>query len=134
MIESGSIEEIYSSNMLEHFSLLKTVDVLKEWNRVLKKDGVLWLSVPDFECIFKLYSKYKTLPIWALYHMYGEQHHEHAWHYTIFTWPNLQKNLFDAGFSRWTKLESLPYLDDDCSSKVDSWTGELISLNCKAVK
>ena len=134
MVSSDSIEEIYSSNMLEHFSLLETVNVLKEWNRVLKKGGILWLSVPDFECIYRIYDKYKMLPLWALYHMYGEQHHEHAWHYTIFTWVNLQNYLMEAGFSSFTKLEKLPYLEDDCSNSTDSWTGELISLNCKAVK
>lgn len=134
MIESESLDEVYSSQVLEHFSLLKTVDVLKEWNRVLKKGGILWLSVPDFECIHRIYVKYKTLPIWSLYHMYGEQHHEHAWHYTIFTWHNLQENLMDAGFSKFQKIKELPYGTDDCSYSRDSWEGELISLNVKAVK
>lgn len=47
----GSVDEIRASHCLEHFSHREVLDVLKEWARVLKWDGVLKIAVPDFEKI-----------------------------------------------------------------------------------
>lgn len=57
--KDGSIEEIYASHILEHFYHTKTEKVLKEWCRVLKVGGKLYLSVPDWDKIIeRLFSKY----------------------------------------------------------------------------
>ena len=36
IFEDNSIEEIYASHVLEYFDKYEVVNVLKEWNRVLK--------------------------------------------------------------------------------------------------
>lgn len=46
-----SVEEIRASHLLEHFSHNDTLDVIKDWMRVLKPGGVLKISVPDFQKI-----------------------------------------------------------------------------------
>jgi predicted SAM-dependent methyltransferase len=38
---------IYSSHLLEDFSYSELVPILKEWRRVLKKDGLLVTNCPD---------------------------------------------------------------------------------------
>jgi len=40
---------IYACHILEHISRHEFEEVLKIWNKKLKKNGVLRLSVPDFE-------------------------------------------------------------------------------------
>ena len=46
---------IYACHVLEHISYHDTLDTLKLWRSWLKKDGLLRLSVPDFDKIVKLY-------------------------------------------------------------------------------
>lgn len=136
MIDSESVEEVYASNVLEHFSHQKTLDVLKEWNRVLMKGGTLYVSVPDWDFCVRHYSKHQVLAPWLIYHMFGEQHEPLAWHYAIFTWPNLKELLDRSGFSFSEKLAMLPFSEKqhEASGLVDSWDGDVISLNARAVK
>lgn len=44
--EDASVDEVYASHVLEHFPYEQTVDVLREWSRVLKPGGkdVDWSS------------------------------------------------------------------------------------------
>src|ERR1041385_9139863 len=58
MIPTGTTEILYASHILEHFSHLKTLDVLKEWCRVLKQGGKAYISVPDFGRVVDLYLKH----------------------------------------------------------------------------
>ncbi len=46
---------IYASHVLEHISHNEVLKVLKEWYRVLKKGGILRLSVPDFDKLIDVY-------------------------------------------------------------------------------
>jgi len=57
----NEIDLIYCCHALEYFDRHEVIDVLKEWHRVLKKGGILRLSVPDFESIVKIYHKYEDL-------------------------------------------------------------------------
>lgn len=51
----NSVDMIYASHCLEHFSFRITLDVLYEWNRVLKKGGELILRIPDFDILVNQY-------------------------------------------------------------------------------
>lgn len=51
----GAADEIRASHVLEHFSHRQTLDVLREWVRVLKPGGVLKVAVPDFDKIVNYY-------------------------------------------------------------------------------
>lgn len=132
--ESGTVEIVYASNILEHWSLQKTVDVLKEWNRVLKKGGKLYVSVPDFDATVKLYQK-TGLTEWINYHLMGDQKHPLNYHYSLFTCASLSKQLLDAGFSDFKRVK---FFDDigvkDGSANLNNVTFEPISLNMVAVK
>lgn len=50
-IESGSVDVVYSSHVLEHLKLKQLENVMKEINRVLKPNGILRLAVPNLEDI-----------------------------------------------------------------------------------
>lgn len=46
-------DEINASHIIEHFNYLKCLDVLKEWNRVLKPGGIISIETPDMMEICK---------------------------------------------------------------------------------
>lgn len=53
---NNSVDEIYASHVLEYFDQFECIDVLREWNRVLKKGGIIRIAVPDFYQLSRLYS------------------------------------------------------------------------------
>ena len=57
--KSNSVDLIYACQVLEYFDVDEIHVVLKEWRRVLKKNGTLRLSVPNFEKINLLYQNKK---------------------------------------------------------------------------
>ena len=57
MFPSKSVNLIYASHVLEYFHRDEVENVLVEWYRVLKLNGVIRLAVPDFDSIIKVYLK-----------------------------------------------------------------------------
>lgn len=58
--EDESVDFIYCSHVLEHLPISKTRTVLKETYRVLKKDGILRIVVPDLKLLAKNYVEGNT--------------------------------------------------------------------------
>lgn len=133
IFDTNSVDEVYASNILEHWSLTKTVDVLREWHRVLKPRGVLYISVPDFDAAVRLYLQLGLTP-WLQYHLWGDQKHALNYHYTCFTFASLAKDLSDAGFSDVKRMEQWPFSVKDGSQNVNNYDHKKISLNVIAVK
>lgn len=46
--KDNSVDKILALHIIEHFDFKEAFDVLKEWNRVLKKNGILMIEIPDF--------------------------------------------------------------------------------------
>ena len=61
--DDSSVDLIYASHCLEHFSFRFTLDILCEWNRVLRKGGELILRVPDFDILVNTYLKRRSSEI-----------------------------------------------------------------------
>lgn len=53
-----TFEVLYHSQVLEHFPKEKAFDFIKECHRVLKKNGIIRIVVPDLENIVDEYKKY----------------------------------------------------------------------------
>lgn len=49
-----SMEFIYSCHMLEHLHVTEAIRLLKECHRVLKAEGYMRLTLPDFEFVFRI--------------------------------------------------------------------------------
>lgn len=128
-----SVEAVYASNILEHFSLQRTGEVLKEWQRVLRPGGSLFISVPDFDATVKLYQKI-GLTLWINYHLMGDQKHPLNYHYSLFNFSSLAKQLIDAGFSDVKRHKFFEFAEKDGSRNVNTITYEPISVNVEAVK
>lgn len=135
--DTGSVHEIYASHCLEHLPHTKTLDCLKEWARVLKPGGVLYVAVPDFARTVDIYLKAEQgcLSEWIVNFLWGDQGYATAFHYTGFDFYRLNKLLLEAGFSEASQVENFPISPkDDCSTKVSNFDGKSVSLNVVAIR
>ncbi len=139
----NKVDTIYASHLLEYFDREEVVPVLQEWNRVLKPEGELYLSVPDFGKMSELYQD-KRVPLHKfLGPLYGkmECNEDKIFHKTVYDYASLGELLRFTGFKRiepWrhkdlTKLLSLENSawDDHSKAKINN---QLISLNIRCRK
>lgn len=130
IFDDNSVELIYASHCLEHFSHREVPRVLKEWNRVLTKGGILRLGVPDFDAIVHMYRHYDNDVNKIMGRLMGGQDYEFNYHKVIFNRKSLENLLLQAGFDlvrEWKPGSSDLTSFQDCSRSA-------ISLNLEAVK
>ena len=102
----NSVDEIKAFHIIEHFHFFEIQEVLKEWHRVLKPGGKLYLETPDFlETCRSFVEGSPTMPIeeWRIL-LYGH-FFAHPWvpgqtHKFLFTESQLTANLSWAGFKK----------------------------------
>lgn len=135
----ASVDLIYASHCLEHFSYTQTKSVLEEWSRVLKKGGILRLSVPDFDKLVEIYNVHDRDPDVILPQLMGGQNNKYNYHLTALSMRNLSKLLAATGFSKiqeWQPgTDALTTFNDFSVYKKDI-AGRLyeVSLNIEAIK
>mgnify|MGYP001562566810 CR=1 FL=1 len=131
----GSVSEIYASHCLEHFPHTRTMSVLKEWSRVLKPGGILYVAVPDFARTVYLYQRLGGLNQFLVDFIWGGQEYPTAYHMAGFDFKLLSSMLKDAGFHEVSQVDVFPIGDKhDCSRLVSTVDGKSISLNVVGVK
>lgn len=90
-----SADILYSCHSLEHVSLYKAFECLKEWHRVLKPDGILYLTVPDIDKSVELFHQDSNWFLKCLYGMQTGPGHIHMYGYTE---NHIKKLLEMTGF------------------------------------
>ena len=103
IIESNSVELIYSSHNFEYFDKVEAPKVLQEWNRVLKSEGVLRMAVPDFEKLIEVYRLSGDInkilgPLYGRMEIDTKKGKEILYHKTVYDFLSLQKLLEENGF------------------------------------
>ena len=132
--KDNSVDVIRASHILEHFPPKQTEGILREWRRVLKDDGLLYISVPDWERLLSAY-QYQGLCDFVINSLYGDQGYEGAEHKTVFDESRLTNYLKKVGFSDISRVEQLPESPaNECSLNVANWDNKFVSLNIIAVK
>ena len=138
--KNESIEVIYASHVLEHFSRWDYMSVLNRWYELLKPNGILRIAVPDFEAIVNHYIKNKDLRVISGL-LYGGQDYEKNFHHWVWDFETLKKELEQTGFKNiykydWTTTDHSK-IDDYSQSylpHLHKKDGMLMSLNVEAVK
>ena len=141
--DDNSVDLIYSSHVIEYFDREEVLELLTEWKRILKPEGVLRLAVPNFEAMCKLYldSNYSLEtflgPLYGRMEMSGTK----IYHKTTYDFATLKKVLINAGFTKiklydWRKTDHANF-DDHSQAYIphlEKDKGTLISLNVECVK
>ena len=109
IFQDNSVDLIYASHCLEHFHYLEIPNVLKEWHRVLRKGGILRLSVPDFDLLLNIYYAQNMNPDSIIPQLLGGQNNKYNFHYMVFNKQNLKNRLLEVGFEN--PIEWLPNSD-----------------------
>ena len=127
-----TFDQIYASHVLEHMDYQNDVllNTLKEWYRVLKPGGRLYISVPDLETLARLFLDKERLDVETRYlvmrMIFGGHVDEYDYHQVGLNLDILATFLREAGFSRLTQVREFGLFEDDSQTRVE---GELISLN-----
>jgi predicted SAM-dependent methyltransferase len=94
--KKNSFDLVYASHVLEHFKKKDTLNVLKEWVRVLKPNGILRISVPCFDNLIKIYKSDNAIENIAG-PLFGGQTYKQNFHYNLFNYKNLTEYLNKSG-------------------------------------
>ena len=139
-IKDNTVDDIYASHVLEHFKRYEILDILKEWNRVLKPGGTIHISVPDFSACASQYKQKKYLPE-LIGLVCGGQKDSYDFHNMIFDKELLTNFLVEVGFENVKEYDHKEYLPegyDDWSRcylpHMDFENGRQMSLNLVAIK
>jgi predicted SAM-dependent methyltransferase len=132
--DNNTFDLVYASHVLEHFPRKQTLNILKEWARVLKKDGVLRISVPSLGALIKIFQQTKDLSQ-IIGPMFGGQDYRYNYHCNIFDYKTLKELMEKAG------LTAIHYWDTRRTIHSDYWDfsqaetkGIPISLNLEGRK
>lgn len=111
-VSDGSVDAVWSSHNIEHLYWHDVPVALREFNRVLKIGGFVYLTLPDIQAVAKHVAEGKLEdplydspagPISAIDILYGHRasitrgNHFMA-HKTAFTAKTLSQRLYEAGF------------------------------------
>ena len=112
LVESGSVDAIYSSHNIEHIFPHEVPIALREFYRVLKEDGMVVITCPDLQSVCEAVLQDKLLeplyesdigPISPIDILYGHrgfiaQGNEYMAHKGGFTYSVLDRAFYEAGF------------------------------------
>ena len=130
----NSIEEVYASHVLEHVAQKKVLDTLKGVNRILKKGGKFYISVPDMDVLCKIFIDEKTetkVKFHTMRMMFGGQIDDFDFHYFGWNFQFMNEFLLKAGFKKIERVKSFSLFND--TSDYAPY-GPPISLNIIAYK
>ncbi len=130
----GEFDLIYGSHVLEHIPQFEMINTLAGFHRILKKDGVFLVSVPDLATLCRLFLS-PDLDKAARFHvmrmMFGGQVDAHDFHYVGLNEEILMDYLGNAGFKYCQRVDDFGIFNDTSSYKP---YGVAISLNLIAYK
>lgn len=139
--ETNSVDLIFTAHMLEHANRKNALLALKRWYELLKKDGEIYIAVPDLEKVFEHYIFYKDLRYLQGFLYGGQKYDDYDYHYTGYDEKTLKEDLLSVGFksaerydwkeTEWSYIDSYEQAYFPHLRKND---GVLMSLNMKAIK
>jgi predicted SAM-dependent methyltransferase len=89
---------ILASDIIEHFPISKTKEILFEWRRVLKNGGIIEFRLPNLKTICKAYVDGKHDAKKTSWLLYGAQSYSGNFHYVAFDPAWFKSILHENGF------------------------------------
>ena len=132
--DDESCEEIYASHIIEHVDQKTVLNTLKGINRILKKNGKFYISVPDMDSLCHFFISplaNKKIKFHVMRMIFGGQVDEFDYHYFGWNYEFLNDYLIQAKFSEIKRVQSFGLFDDTSDFKP---YGFPISLNVIATK
>lgn len=134
--DDETFAEIYASHVLEHFDYVDELDaVLREWYRVLRRGGKLYVSVPDMDKLAALFLMKDRLAVQERFEvmrmMFGGHIDRYDYHMVGLNPEFLASFLIHAGFSNLKTVKNFGIFDDTSTLEV---LGVPISVNIEAQK
>ena len=102
----GSVDEVRASHVLEHFSHRQTLDVLKDWIRVLKPGGRLRVAVPDFRWCVERFARGEPTDHPIERYIMGAHVDDDDRHGSLFTERKLRRAMYYCGLTRLRRWKS----------------------------
>ena len=144
-IDDDTVDEIYASHVLEYYDRNEVESVLNEWKRVLKKDGVLRIAVPNFETLIEVYQETDEIEkiLGPLYGKWNLTDGSFIYHKTVYDKKSLTELLerigfFDIKLWDWKEVfKNNPDYDDHSQAyfpHMDKENGIHVSLNIQCKK
>lgn len=134
--EDETVDLIYASHVLEYFDREGAIEVLKEWYSVLKPGGKIYLSVPDFSVMARMY-ECEEIPLHRFIGpLYGKMQmgKETIYHKMVYDYSSLGELLRFTGFNKLDLYNPEDLVEDADDHSKAKMHGELISLNMVASK
>ncbi len=134
--DDGIFSEIYASHIVEHLDYkVELVSTLKEWCRVMKPGGKIYISVPDLDILSALILSKDKLTVderfFVMRMMFGGHIDKYDYHTVGLNEDFLVAFLKGAGYINIVKVESFGLFNDTSNMK---YKGVAISLNLTAEK
>jgi predicted SAM-dependent methyltransferase len=125
-----SLVFLYSCHMLEHLHITESIALLKECYRVLKRDGYMRLTLPDFRFVLQILAgeescdfprSFKSLEGQAINHLFCDGQHKYGYSREV-----LEEIALPLGFS---KVESANGNDENIPNLTEIEPGGSFSVN-----
>lgn len=99
-LPDGSVTRLAASTyILEHIPRAEVLPTLREWHRVLRRGGTIWIRVHHLKPICAAFAA-GEMGIEEFHHLiYGSQKDEGSFHFTAFTPDYLEGLMRQAGFA-----------------------------------
>lgn len=100
-LPDASIDEIFTSHTIDHFTRWTAIDMLKDWHRMLKPEGRLVIEAADFvRCVLWLLHPVREKRLAAVSQFYGNQTDrlDYETHRYVWSARELTSTLRDIGF------------------------------------
>ena len=112
LVETGSVDAVYSSHNIEHIFPHEVPIALKEFYRVLKEDGIVVITCPDLQSagealtqdkLFETLYEGHDVPVTAFDVLFGHREttadgNVFMIHKGGFTYSTLERAFYEAGF------------------------------------
>ncbi len=132
MFEDNSVDLIYFCHGLEHIRPHDVQITLAEWKRILKPNGILRLSLPDFGKLAYMYIRQNVPLNHIIYAIHGGQDYPENTHFWSWDFRTINQALTNAGFIDICRYD--PKLVNPQNYVDESISSEVISLNIEAKK